>query len=184
MQRSSVVGAWGLVLCGAIGCASGPRPADELAALPAAAARDSALGRCPGSQRLDIGPVADVVTDPQHGVRRIDDPTPVIFDSTDHVLVRALGRPYSQYFVPGATYATAVAIIDTAGRVVPGSVVVTQSDGMQATRSVCATVPLLEYKAARQDGRKVRALYSEQYVFFDPDPRDFWYGGWGMGYGW
>jgi len=151
-------------------CASAPvRPADELASLAAASAKDSALGRCPDSRGVDIGPVDDVVASPQHGAQRLDNgKRPTVDDTTTGLRLEGIGTPWSKYNFPDARHATAVAIIDTTGHAVTGSVVITKSDGMAITRGLCAVFPQLVFEPATENGRKVRALYRETFAFFRP----------------
>lgn len=150
------------------GCASAPRPADELAAVPARAAKDSTVGRCIETRNVDIGAINDVVEDPQQPAKRIEDGVDAVArDSAYRVVAMTLSPdddpPFMQH---GALRATAVAIIDTAGRVVRGSVVVTESDDMALTRGICEALPYMRFHPAQQNGRKVRALYREEFVFY------------------
>ena len=157
----------GLVLALA-GCAPGPRAADELAAVPARAAKDSTVGRCIETRNVDIGALGDVVEDPQQPAKRIEDGVDAVArDSVYRVVAMTLSPdddpPFMQH---GALRATAVAIIDTSGRVVGGSVVVTESDDMALTRGICEAMPHMRFRPAEENGRKARALYREEFLFY------------------
>jgi len=172
VRVSWFIGAGALTATAALmaACASAPvRPADELASLAAASAKDSALGRCPDSRTVDIGSVDDVVASPQHGAQRLDNgKRPMVDDTTTGLRLEGIGAPWSKYNFPDARHATAVAIIDTTGHAVTGSVVITKSDGMAITRGLCAVFPQLVFEPAMENGRKVRALYRETFAFFRP----------------
>ncbi|HZS61012.1 MAG TPA: hypothetical protein VFA43_17175 [Gemmatimonadaceae bacterium] len=148
-------------------CASGPRPADELAAVPARAAKDSTVGRCIETRNVDIGAIGDVVEDPQQPAKRIEGVDIVARDSAYRVIAMTLSPdddpPFGHH---GGLRATAVAIVDTAGHPVPGSVVVTESDDMALTRGICDAMPHMRFRPALENGRKVRALYREEFVFY------------------
>jgi hypothetical protein len=149
------------------GCTTPPRAADELAAVPARAAKDSALGRCRDSRNVDLGRLTDVVADPEDPADRINDGvTAVARDSAFRVIAMTDNDDGLPTGYHGTLHATAVAIIDTLGRTVRGSVVVTQSDGMEVTRAVCEAFPHMRFHPARDGGRKVRALYREEFVFY------------------
>lgn len=157
-----------LVGLGLAACASAPRPADELAAVPARAAKDSTVGRCVESRNVDIGAIGDVVEDPQQPAKRIENGVDAVArDSAYRVVAMTLSPdddpPFTEH---GALSATVVAIIDTAGRPVPGSVVVTESDDMALTRGICEAMPHMRFHPAQENGRKVRALYREDFVFY------------------
>jgi hypothetical protein len=158
----------GLVSLVLAGCASGPRPADELAALPARAAKDSTIGRCADARNVDIGPINDVVENPEHPAQRIDDGVDAVArDSAYRVVAMTLSPDDDPPFMEhGALRVTAVAIIDTLGHPVKGSVVVTESDDAALTRGICETFPHMRFHPAHDNGRKVRALYREEFVFY------------------
>ena len=150
------------------GCASAPRAADELAAVPARAAKDSTVGRCVETRNVDIGAIGDVVEDPQQPAKRIEDGVDAVArDSAYRVVAMTLSPdddpPFMQH---GSLRATAVAIVDTAGRPVAASVVVTESDDMSLTRGLCEAVPHMRFRPALVNGRKVRALYREEFTFY------------------
>jgi hypothetical protein len=44
--------------------------------------------------------------------------------------------------------------------------VVTESDDPALTRGICEALPHMRFRAAEDDGRKVRALYREEFVFY------------------
>jgi hypothetical protein len=149
-------------------CASGPRPADELAAVPARAAKDSTVGRCVEMRNVDIGAIGDVVEDPSQPAKRIEDGVDAVArDSAYRVVAMTLSPDDDPPFLNrGALHATGVAIIDTTGRPVPGSVVVTASDDMALTRGICEAMPRMRFRPAQVNGRKVRALYREEFTFY------------------
>jgi hypothetical protein len=142
-------------------------PADDLARIPQAAAGDSALGRCPGNDAVYTqAQLADVLAQPTHPAERVaNGVVPVAIDSkyrlvaigSDQDLTSAIHR---------TAYVTAVAIIDTAGAVLPGTVVITASDGYDLSRAVCTAMPHMAFTAAREDGRKVRSLYREEFEMY------------------
>jgi hypothetical protein len=150
------------------GCASGPRPADELAALPARAAKDSTIGRCADTRNVDIGPINDVVENPERPAQRIEDGVDAVArDSAYRVVAMTLSPDDDPPFMEhGALRVTAVAIIDTAGHPVKGSVVVTESDDAALTRGICEAFPHMRFHPAQDNGRKVRSLYREEFVFY------------------
>jgi hypothetical protein len=150
------------------GCAPAPRPADELAAVPARAAKDSTVGRCVETRNVDIGAIGDVAENPQQAARRIENGVDAVARDTAYRIVAMTLSPDDSPPFPehGAMRATAVAIIDTAGRPVPGSVVVTESDDMALTRGLCDAMPHMRFHPALDNGRKVRALYREEFVFY------------------
>jgi len=158
-------GLFSLVLAG---CASAPRPADELAAVPARAAKDSTVGRCAEARNVDIGAINDVVEDPEVPARRIENGVDAIARDTAYAVVAMTLSPDDDppFTNHGALRAAAVAIIDTSGRPVTGSVVVSESDDMALTRGLCDAVPHMRFHPALQNGRKVRALYREEFVFY------------------
>jgi hypothetical protein len=167
MNARCLAGA-GLMSLALAGCASAPRPADELAALPARAAKDSTIGRCAEVRDVDIGPLSDVVENPSRAAQRIDDGVDAVArDSAYRVVAMTLSPdddpPFGEH---GALRVTAVAIIDTAGHPVKGSVVVTESDDPALTRGICEALPHMRFRAAEDNGRKVRALYREEFVFY------------------
>jgi hypothetical protein len=142
-------------------------PADDLAKLPSAAAGDSSLGRCPGNDAVYTqAQLADVMAQPQRGAERmpngvvpvaIDNHNRLVAIGSDDDLTAALHR---------TAYVTAVAIIDTSGAVLPGTVVITESDGYDLSHAVCAAMPHMSFAAARDQGRKVRALYREEFELY------------------
>ncbi len=152
----------GLVSLVLADCALGPRPADELAAVPARAAKDSTVGRCAAMRDVDIGAINDVVEDPEQPAKRIENGVDAVARDTDYSVVAMTLSPddYPPFSNHGALRATAVAIIDTAGRPVAGSVVVTESDDMALTRGICEAMPHMRFRPAQEAGRRVRALYS------------------------
>jgi hypothetical protein len=138
-----------------------------LAKLPKAAAEDSSLGRCPGNDAVYTqAQLSDVMPQPSHPAERVaNGVVPIAIDSkfrlvaigSDQDLTSAIHR---------TAYVTAVAIIDTAGAVVPGTVVITSSDGFDLSRAVCTAMPHMAFVAARDDGRKVRSLYREEFELY------------------
>lgn len=165
LVRSGLVALTSLAL---INCVSTPRPADELAAVPARAARDSTVGRCIETRNVDIGSIGDVVEDPQQPAKRIENGIDAVARDTAYRVVAMTLSPDDDppFTDHGALRATAVAIIDTAGHPVPGSVVVTESDDMALTRGICEAMPHMRFRPAQDNGRKVRALYREEFVFY------------------
>lgn len=168
MITSRSLASAGLVCLVLAGCASSPRPADELAAVPARAAKDSTIGRCADSRNTDIGALTDVVTDPERPATRIENGVDAIArDSAYRVVAMTLSPdddpPFNEH---GALRVTAVAIIDTAGHPVTGSVVVTASDDAALTRGICEMMPHMRFHPAQNEGRKVRALYREEFIFY------------------
>lgn len=158
----------GLLSLVVAGCASAPRPADELAAVPARAAKDSTIGRCADSRNTDVGSITDVVTDPERPAIRIENGVDAIArDSAYRVIAMTLSPdddpPFTEH---GAMRVTAVAIIDTTGHPVKGSVVVTESDDAALTRGICEMMPHMRFHPAQNEGRKVRALYREEFIFY------------------
>jgi CBS domain-containing protein len=159
------LGGWAAVAVAA-GCRTAS-PVDDLARLPTAAAGDSALGRCPGSDAVYTqAQLADVMSKPARAAERVlNGVVPVAVDNhnrlvaigSDHDLTSALHR---------TAYVTAVAIVDTAGAVVPGSVVITESDGYDLSHAVCTAMPHMQFTSARDGGRKVRALYREEFELY------------------
>ncbi len=150
------------------GCASAPRPADELAAVPARVAKDSTIGRCADSRNADIGSIADVVTDPERAPVRLENGVDAVArDTAYRVVAMMVSRnddpPFGDH---GAMRVTAVAIIDTTGHPVKGSVVVTASDDAALTRGICEMMPHMRFHPAQHEGRKVRALYREEFIFY------------------
>jgi hypothetical protein len=165
--RSLVVAGFATTLVVA-GCASAPRPADELAAVPARAAKDSTVGRCAESRNVDIGPIGDVVADPERAPQRIENGIDAIARDTAYRVVAMTLSPDDDppFQDHGALRVTAVAIIDTAGHPVPGSVVVTDSDNPALISGICETMPHMRFRPAWSGGRKVRALYREEFLFY------------------
>jgi hypothetical protein len=142
-------------------------PADELAKIPAAAAGDSSLGRCPGNDAVYTqAQLADVVAQPTHPAERVPNGVvPVAIDI--HYRLVAMGSDMDLAAALHRTaYVTAVAIIDTAGTVLPGSVVITESDGYDMSRAVCSAMPHMAFTTARDQGKKVRALYREEFELY------------------
>ena len=142
-------------------------PADELAKLPGVAAGDSSLGRCPGNDAVYTqAQLADVVPQPMHAPERVPNGVvPVAIDS--HSRLVAIGSDMDlAASLHRTAYVTAVAIIDTAGAVLPGSVVITESDGYDMSRAVCTAMPHMAFTAARDQGKKVRALYREEFELY------------------
>jgi hypothetical protein len=171
MIRARCLASAGLVSLASLvlaACASSPRAADELAAVPARAAKDSTVGRCIETRNVDIGAIEDVVEDPQEPAKRIENGVDAVArDSAYRIVAMTLSPDDDPPFLDhGALRATAVAIIDTAGRAVRGSVVVTASDDMVLTRSLCEAVPHMRFRPALENGKKVRALYREEFVFY------------------
>lgn len=158
----------GLLSLVVAGCASAPRPADELAAVPARAAKDSTIGRCADSRNTDVGSITDVVTDPERPAVRIENGVDAIArDSAYRVIAMTLSPDDDPPFTGhGAMRVTAVAIIDTTGHPVKGSVVVTESDDAALTRGICEMMPHMRFHPAQNEGRKVRALYREEFIFY------------------
>jgi hypothetical protein len=154
------------------GCASAPRAADELAAVPGRAAKDSTVGRCVETRNADIGAISDVVEDPSQPAKRIEDGVDAVArDSAYRVVAMTLSPDDDPPFLDhGALRATGVAIIDTTGRPVPGSVVVTESEDMALTRGICDAMPHMRFHPAQESGRKVRALYREEFTFYRVRP--------------
>jgi hypothetical protein len=150
------------------GCASAPRPADELAALPARASKDSTIGRCADSRNVDIGAISDVVSDPERPAVRIENGVDAIARDTAYRVVAMTLSPDDDppFGEHGAMRVSAVAIIDTTGHPVKGSVVVTESDDAALTRGICEMMPHMRFRPAQNDGRKVRALYREEFIFY------------------
>jgi len=165
LASSGLVALASLVLAG---CASAPRAADELAGLPTRAAKDSTVGRCAEARNVDIGAINDVVSDPQQPAKRLENGVDAVARDTDYSVVAMTLSPDDDppFTHHGALRVTAVAIIDTAGRPVAGSVVVTASDDMALTRGICDAMPHMKFRPAQERGRKVRALYSEEFVFY------------------
>lgn len=165
LASAGLVGLTSLVLAD---CASSPRPADELAAVPGRAAKDSTVGRCVETRNVDIGAIGDVVEDPQQPAKRIENGIDAVARDTAYRVVAMTLSPNDDppFTDHGALRATAVAIIDTGGRPVPGSVVVTESDDMALTRGICEAMPHMRFRPAQDNGRKVRALYREEFVFY------------------
>jgi hypothetical protein len=175
MIRARCLASAGLVLLASLvlaGCASAPRPADELAALPARAAKDSTVGRCVETRNVDIGAIGDVVEDPSQPAKRIENGVDAVARDTAYRVVAMTLSPDDDppFLDHGALRATAVAIIDTSGRPVPGSVVVTEADDMALTRGLCEAVPHMRFRPAQEGGRKVRALYREEFTFYRVRP--------------
>jgi hypothetical protein len=164
--RSLVVA--GLATLVVSGCASAPRPADELAAVPARAAKDSTVGRCADSRNVDIGSIADVVEDPERPAERLKNGIDAVARDTAYRVVAMTLSPDDDppFLDHGALRVTAVAIIDTSGHPVAGSVVVTDSDDPALTRGICEALPHMRFRAAQNGGRKVRALYREEFTFY------------------
>jgi hypothetical protein len=155
----------GVVSVAVSGCKT-MSPAEELAKIPKAAAGDSALGRCPGNEVFSQGQLSDVVEQPSHPAERVPNGVvPIAIDSkyrlvaigSDQDLTSAIHR---------TAYVTAVSIVDTAGNVVPGTVVITSSDGFDLSRAVCTAMPHMAFIPARDDGKKVRALYREEFEMY------------------
>jgi hypothetical protein len=159
------LGGWAAVAVAA-GCRTGS-PADDLAKIPTAAAGDSSLGRCPGNDAVYTqAQLADVVPRPTHPAERVlNGVVPIAIDNhyrlvaigSDHDLTSALHR---------TAYVTAVAIVDTAGAVVPGTVVITESDGYELSHAVCTSMPHMAFTPAREEGRHVRSLYREEFELY------------------
>ena len=171
MSTATFLASSGLVVLASlvlVSCASTPRPADELAAVPARAAKDSSVGRCAEARNVDIGAIGDVVEDPQVPAKRIENGIDAVARDTDYSIVAMTLSPDDDppFVNHGALRATGVAIIDTTGRPVPGSVVVTESDNMALTRGLCEAMPHMRFRPAQVNGRKVRALYREEFVFY------------------
>lgn len=160
-------GRWWVVGCAmALGCASA-NPADELAGIPQAAAKDPSLGRCAETKNVDIGSVEDVVEQPGHPASRIDNGVEAVArDSQFRVIAIGYGDEYHNVVFPSAMYVTGVAIIDTAGHPVKGSLVITKSDGLPLSKGLCEAFPHMVFHPARDNGRKVRSLYRETFVFY------------------
>ncbi len=165
MRTVPVVGFACLALAG---CVTPPRPADELADLPARAQTDSALGRCPDARSVDVGGIANVVAEPEVPAERVQNGVDAVArDSVFRLVAVTLDDDQDPPFGNHGTFhAAAVVIIDTSGHPVRGSVVVTQSEGMVATRALCEALPHMVFHAARDEGRKVRSLYREDFVFY------------------
>jgi hypothetical protein len=161
-----VLGGAAMLMVAVAGCRTAS-PADDLAKIPTVAAGDSSLGRCPGNDAVYTqAQLADVVAQPSHPAERVaNGVVPIAVDSkfrlvaigSDEDLTSAIHR---------TAYVTAVAIIDTAGAVVPGTVVITESDGYDLSRAVCTAMPHMAFTPAHQDGRKVRALYREEFELY------------------
>lgn len=164
-MRLASAGFVSLVLAG---CASGPRPADELAAVPARAQKDSTIGRCADSRNTDIGSIADVVENPERPATRVENGVDAVARDTGYRVVAMTLSPEDDppFGDHGALRVTAVAIIDTTGRPVKGSVVVTESDDAALTRGICEMMPHMKFRPAQNGGRKVRALYREEFIFY------------------
>jgi hypothetical protein len=150
----------------ALGCAT-VNPADELVKVPQAAAHDSSLGRCPETKNLDIGSVNDVVEQPGRPAARIDNGVEAVArDDKFRVIAIGYGDEYQNVVFPAAMYVTGVAIIDTTGHPVKGSLVITRSDGVALSHGLCEAFPHMVFHPAKENGRKVRALYRETFVFY------------------
>lgn len=142
-------------------------PADDLARIPQAAVGDSSLGRCPGTDAVySQAQLADVMPQPSRPAERV--PNGVVPVAVDiHYRLVAIGSDDDLTSALHRTaYVTAVAIIDTAGAVLPGSVVITESDGYDLSHAVCAAMPHMTFTAARDQGRKVRSLYREEFELY------------------
>jgi hypothetical protein len=121
---------------------------------------------------VDVGAINDVAADPEVPAKRIVDGVDAVArDTAYRVIAMTLSPDDDPPFLDhGALRATAVAIIDTAGRPVEGSVVVTESDDMALTRGICDAMPHMRFRPAQENGRKVRALYREEFVFYRVRP--------------
>lgn len=168
MKKARGLASAGLISLVLAGCASAPRPADELAAVPARAAKDSTVGRCADVRNVDVGAISDVVADPEQPAKRIENGVDAVARDTDYSVVAMTLSPDDDppFLQHGALRATAVAIIDTSGHPVRGSVVVTESDDMALTRGLCDAMPHMRFRPAQESGRKVRALYREEFTFY------------------
>jgi hypothetical protein len=160
-----VLGGAAVVSCVVSGCKTAS-PAEELARIPKAAAGDSSLGRCPGNEVYTQAQLSDVMDQPSRPAERVPNGVvPIAIDSkyrlvaigSDQDLTSAIHR---------TAYVTAVAIIDTSGTVLPGTVVITASDGFDLSRAVCTAMPHMAFTPARDEGKKVRSLYREEFELY------------------
>jgi hypothetical protein len=142
-------------------------PADDLAKLPTAAAGDSSLGRCPGNDAVYTqAQLADVMPQPSHPAERMaNGVVPIAVDSKFRLVAIGSDQDLTSS-IHRTAYVTAVAIIDTTGAVVPGSVVITESDGYDLSRAVCTAMPHMAFTSGQNDGRKVRSLYREEFELY------------------
>jgi hypothetical protein len=126
------------------------------------------VGRCAEVRNVDIGAINDVVSNPERPAKRLENGVDAVARDTDYTVVAMTLSPDDEppFTHHGVLRATAVAIIDTTGRPVAGSVVVTESDDMALTHGICDAMPHMRFRPAQENGRKVRALYSEEFVFY------------------
>ena len=66
---------------------------------------------------------------------------------------------------PNTAYAVIAFVVDTAGRVVPGTAAVIQTSAPQFARAVCRSLPRSRYRPAMVDGRARRALVVNSWGF-------------------